>query len=100
MKAITGPIMVTALSFRGDHILYSSVEDQKILLKEINPKTGELQDVVIPFLDYDNPITFITADPKNENKLAFATYKDDLYESIDGGKSWKNILSGGRIEQE
>lgn len=99
MKAITGPIMVTAVTFKGDNILYSSVEDQKILLKEINPKTGEINDVVIPFLDYDNPVTYITADPKNENKLAFTTYKDDLYESTDGGKTWKNIAEDGRIEQ-
>jgi hypothetical protein len=100
MNAITGPIMVTALAFKGDDILYSSVEDQKILLKEINPKTGETKDISIPFLDYDNPVTYITSDPKNENKLAFATYKDDLYESTDGGESWKNILADGRIEQE
>lgn len=100
MNAITGPIMVTALTFNGDNILYSSVEDQKILLKEINPKTGEVKDVVIPFLDYDNPVTYITTDPKNEKRLAFATYKNDLYESVDGGKSWNNILTDGKIEQE
>jgi hypothetical protein len=99
MNAITGPVMVTALTFRGDNILFSSVEEQKIFLKELNPKTGEVKDVVIPFLDYDNPVTYITTDPKNENKLAFATYKDDLYESIDGGENWKNILAEGKIEQ-
>lgn len=100
MNAITGPVMVTALTFRGDNILFSSVEEQKIFLKELNPKTGEVKDVVIPFLDYDNPVTYIATDPKNENKLAFATYKDDLYESIDGGGNWKNILAEGKIEQE
>ncbi len=100
MKLVSAPLMVTALVFSGDELFYSSVENKKILLKKLNPKTGAESPVAFPFLDYDNPVTYIASDPKNANRIAFSTYKNDLYESIDGGKSWTNLLKDGKIEQE
>lgn len=68
-------------------------------MKKVNPKTGRQTNVIFPYLDYDNPITYVAVDPKNENKIAFTTYKNDIYESNDGGKSWNSLVADGRIEQ-
>lgn len=100
MALITPSVMVTALTFQGEELLYSSVENKQIQLKKVNPKSHDQSETSIPFLDYDNPITYIAVDPNNPEVIAFSTYKNDLYESIDNGKSWISLLADGKIEQE
>ncbi|WNS74380.1 hypothetical protein RRV45_15875 [Bacillus sp. DTU_2020_1000418_1_SI_GHA_SEK_038] len=98
MNKFTDPIMSTALAFSEDNLYYSSVENNKVLFYKMNIHTLEAEQISIPFLSYDNPITFISVNYKDQNTLSFATYLNDVYESSDGGQNWKLVLKNGRIE--
>lgn len=98
MKRITEPIMATALTFSENNLYYSSVENNKVLFSVINLDTLEAEQVDIPFLNYDNPVTYIAVNNKDNNTFSFATYLFDVYESTDKGANWNLVLKNGKIE--
>ncbi|MBU8879475.1 hypothetical protein BGM26_10810 [Bacillus sp. FJAT-29790] len=98
MKRISEPVMTTALVFSENNLFYSSVENNKVLFHKIDLITSETSQIEIPFLNYDNPITYISVNNQNDTTLSFATYLNDVYESTDKGENWKLLLKNGRIE--
>lgn len=98
MKKVTSSIMTTALAFSEDSLYYSSVENNKVLFYQMNLQSFKAEPVNIPFLSYDNPITYIAVNYRNPNTLSFSTYLNDVYQTDDGGQAWKLVLKNGRIE--
>ncbi|KAB2338988.1 hypothetical protein F7731_03525 [Cytobacillus depressus] len=98
MNKLTDSIMSTALAFSEDYLYYSSVENNKVLFYKMDIHTLGSEQMNIPFLSYDNPITFIAVNHKDENTISFDTYLFDVYESADRGQNWKLVLKNGRIE--
>jgi hypothetical protein len=91
--------MVTAAAYSKESLYISPVENNKIKLVKLNNAQPEkAEELTIPTLKYDNPITYIAADPKKEGRIAFITILNDLYESLDGGQTWKQVLVNGRIK--
>ncbi|MBT2659692.1 F510_1955 family glycosylhydrolase [Bacillus sp. ISL-45] len=91
--------MVTAAAYSRESLYIAPVEDEEIKLIRLTkeqPNAGE--ELPIPKLKYDNPITYIAADPKQEGRIAFITILNDLYESEDGGKTWNQLLVNGSVE--
>ncbi|MBT2679119.1 hypothetical protein J7E38_08895 [Bacillus sp. ISL-35] len=92
--------MVTAAAFSKKSLFISPVQDLRIKMYKLDPKReGASEELPIPHLKDDNPITYIAADPRQEGRIAFITILNDLYESEDGGQTWKRLLVNGKIEQ-
>ncbi|MFE8696770.1 F510_1955 family glycosylhydrolase [Cytobacillus sp. FJAT-53684] len=98
MKMVTEPVMATALAFSEDALYYSAAKDNKVLFYRMDLKTKESIPLNIPYLNYDNPVTFISVNHREEQTLSFATYLNDVYESTDGGENWNLLLKNGKIE--
>ncbi|MGA9225685.1 MAG: hypothetical protein WB217_05005 [Mesobacillus sp.] len=89
--------MVTAAAFSKESLYISPVEDKKMKLVKLDEGIEGVE-LPIPTLAYDNPITYIAADYEEEGRIAFITILNDLYESTDGGQTWKQILVNGKIK--
>lgn len=99
MKRLGDYEMVTAAAYSQESLYISPVQQNKIKLVKLKDAQLETaEELPIPTLKYDNPITYIAADAKKEGRIAFITILNDLYQSEDGGKSWKQLLVNGRIE--
>ncbi|USK49003.1 hypothetical protein LIT38_21085 [Bacillus sp. CMF12] len=98
VKLVSEPIMATALTFTENSLYYAYADQEKVQMSKIDLTTMENSQIKIPFLSYDNPITYISADNKSKGKLAISTYLKDLYESADSGENWQLLLKNGRIE--
>lgn len=89
--------MVTAAAFSKESLFISPIQQKKLKLVKVD-LGKEATDLAIPTLAVDNPIIYIAADYKQDGRLAFITIQNDLYESNDDGKTWKQILSKGVIK--
>jgi Sortilin, neurotensin receptor 3, len=98
IERVTAPVMTTALAFSEESLYYSAVENNKVLFYRMDLKTKEATQLEIPFLNYDNPVTFIAVNHKNTNTISFSTYLNDVYQSNDGGENWDLVLKNGKIE--
>ncbi|MBT2694898.1 F510_1955 family glycosylhydrolase [Bacillus sp. ISL-55] len=91
--------MVTAAAYSKGSLYITPVVNEEIKLIKLPIEKGNAgEEMTIPNLKYDNPITYIAADPEQEDRIAFITILNDLYESRDGGKTWNQLLVNGRIE--
>lgn len=91
--------LVTAAAYSKENLYIAPVEHEKIKLVRLPvEQQGTGEELPIPNLKYDNPITYIAADPEQDGTIAFITILNDLYESKDGGKTWNQLLINGRIE--
>ena len=90
--------MITALTFSEEQLVYAAVSDDgAISLHSYNLENKETAPVAIPYLDFDNPVTYIAISPVDSNILSIATYDLDILQSKDFGSNWEPLIQDGKM---
>ena len=77
----------------GAHLWFGGYEG-RATLNRIALKTQKRETIPIPAMTKD-AVAYIAQNPAKRNEYAIATFTRDVYLSIDGGKTWKQIASHG-----
>lgn len=77
----------------GQHLWFSSFGGTPSLAR-VQWQTGQSEPVALPPMDQDT-VTYIAQNPVNMQEWAIATYKRDVYVSVDHGHTWKQIAKQG-----
>lgn len=89
---------VTSVLLNDKTGIYSSLEEDGIRLIKFNLQSHEEVELSVPSINTDNPIMFITQNPKNQSEMTIVTYKNDIYRTSDSGKNWTEIMDSGKPE--
>ncbi|MGG6447418.1 F510_1955 family glycosylhydrolase [Pseudobacillus badius] len=90
--------IVTSLTFKKGAIVYSTLEENKPVLHEINLDDKKEVSLNNPSLTAENPPIYLEVNPEKETEMMFVTAKNDVYVTKDQKEGWNKILSNGETE--
>ncbi|MDQ0219994.1 sialidase [Peribacillus cavernae] len=90
--------MVPSLTFTGDSILYSSIENNKVILHEKNIANKEDKKIPLPALESENFIQYIAINHEDPKEMVVITPMNDIYLTKNGGEKWSHIAKKGKTE--
>ncbi|PAE36664.1 F510_1955 family glycosylhydrolase [Bacillus sp. 7884-1] len=98
-KVVAQEVPVTTLEFQEDTMLYFAMNDDKAGLYKQELSTQNVTEIPVPEeINDNNPIMFITSNPKNRDEITVITLKNDIYQTQDNGGTWDAIIEGGNIQ--
>jgi hypothetical protein len=90
----------TAIHFTNNgNLIAGTVTNEsnyKAKLFTINLETKEKEEIMLPDLPEKDAISYIAVNPKEEQEIVFATYKNNMFISNDNGQSWNQIVTDGQ----
>lgn len=86
----------TAVFFSEDTLWYGTYEKSPMLVK-YSIESGEEEEVTLPKMEQD-AVMYIAQNPQKESEIVFATFKNHIYLSEDGGNTWKQLVKEGIIQ--
>ncbi|GED32082.1 glycosyl hydrolase [Brevibacillus centrosporus] len=94
-EKVTSAGQATALFFTNIGELYIGGYQNNAYLRKMDVASKKSEELKIPELEKD-AVAFFAQNPTDEKELAFATFKNDVYLSTDGGSNWTKIADEGK----
>ncbi len=91
---------ITYVTLSKSHAYVAELVDDKVQLVQIDLASKEEKTLSVPQLAKDNAVTYIATHPTNDKEISIATLQNDVYQTIDGGATWKSLIKLGELTQE
>ncbi len=94
-QPIKNGMQILSIFFELDqkHLWFSGF-DAGASLTRLNLETKKTESITVPPMERD-AVAYIAQNPVNHKEFTIATFKKDVYQSFDQGKTWKQIAKGG-----
>jgi hypothetical protein len=98
-KVISKAVPVTTLEFQEDSMLYFAMNEDKPGLYKQELSSQNVTEIPVPTeINDNNPIMFITSNPKNRDEITVITHQNNIYQTQDNGGNWKALIQDGNAQ--
>lgn len=93
-------VSISSVTLSATHAFAAAVDGDKVQFLQIDLSSKNVETLSLPELTADNAITLIALHPTNVKELSFATLQNDVYQTIDGGTTWVQLINAGKVTKK
>ncbi|WP_162920194.1 F510_1955 family glycosylhydrolase [Paenisporosarcina cavernae] len=83
---------VSSLFFTENSLYVAIVENGKPKLHQIDLRDTKVQEIALPDEIAQEPILYFAVSPVDSKEFTLVTTENSIYQTVDGGTGWKNLL--------
>ena len=91
---------ITYVTLSKSHAYVAELVDDKVQLIQIDLSSKEEKTLSVPQLAKDNAVTYIATHPTNDKEISISTLQNDVYQTSDGGATWNQLATRGKLAKE
>lgn len=95
-ELISTNLQGTSVYFTNEALWYGGYDGNAVLIKR-SLKDGKEVEIILPQMEQD-AVMYMALNPKNSDELVFASFKGNVYQSIDGANSWTSLIENGQLQ--
>ncbi|MBD8069278.1 F510_1955 family glycosylhydrolase [Bacillus sp. PS06] len=83
----------TSVYFSNDALWFGGYDGNAVLIKK-SLTDGKVEEINLPKMEQD-AVAYLAQNSKNPDELVFASFKGNVYRSVDGAKTWTTLVENG-----